>query len=87
VERVAAFMERAPRGSKLILCGFSDHREVIPLLSLDLSNLRADQVADMLMRKGVNPYHVRGFGATVAVASEETPAGRNKNRRVEIWIK
>jgi phosphate transport system substrate-binding protein len=86
-QRLAAWMDRPENaGAKLILCGFSDANEVMPLITLDLSNQRADQVAEMLLKQKVRAYNVRGFGA-VPVAAEETPSGRNKNRRVEVWIR
>jgi phosphate transport system substrate-binding protein len=30
---------------------------------------------------------VRGFGSDLTVASNDTDEGREKNRRVEIWLK
>ena len=54
-----------------------------------LSEERADSVAKYLIQTGVrDKYHVytQGFGARVPVASNATPEGMAKNRRVEITI-
>ncbi len=75
------------RQRKLILVGFSDSNESIPMQSLGLSILRADGVADLLLSLGVAPRKVRGYGPAVTVASNETAQGREKNRRVEVWLR
>lgn len=72
---------------ELILVGFSDKHESIPLHSLALSIQRADRVADILIDNGVSPKKVRGFGPAVTIASNDTPQGREKNRRVEVWVR
>ena len=54
-----------------------------------LSEERADSVAQYLIKTGVrDKYHVytQGFGAKVPIASNATPEGMAKNRRVEITI-
>jgi outer membrane protein OmpA-like peptidoglycan-associated protein len=53
-----------------------------------LSERRAWAVRDALVSRGVNPERVqtRGYGENYPVASNETPAGRQMNRRVEIII-
>ena len=54
-----------------------------------LSEERAQSVADYLIALGVrDAYHVftQGKGATEPVATNQTEAGRTKNRRVEITI-
>lgn len=88
VKRLVTFMEKEEnRGRQLILVGFSDKNEVIPLQSLGLSIQRADGVADVLISNGVAPQKVRGFGPAVIIASNATEKGREKNRRVEVWIR
>ncbi|MBP6011172.1 MAG: OmpA family protein [Alphaproteobacteria bacterium] len=54
----------------------------------DLSQRRANSVAYVLSQNGVMPQrmYVIGLGETRPVASNATPAGRAKNRRVEIQI-
>lgn len=52
----------------------------------DLSQARADAVADYLMRQGVDAERMRtiGYGESQPVASNDTDAGRAENRRVEL---
>jgi outer membrane protein OmpA-like peptidoglycan-associated protein len=54
----------------------------------DLSQRRANSVAYILAQNGVMPQrmYVLGLGESRPVASNATPAGRAKNRRVEIQI-
>ncbi|MDR9440061.1 MAG: OmpA family protein [Halomonas sp.] len=52
----------------------------------DLSQARADSVADYLIRQGVDAERMRtvGYGESQPVASNDTDAGRAENRRVEL---
>jgi phosphate transport system substrate-binding protein len=70
-------------GDNLILLGFDDSKETMDSLSKD----RAAAVASQFEQLGRKPVTVEGFGSEVAVASNDTPEGRQKNRRVEIWLK
>ena len=56
--------------------------------NLELSRSRAESVADTLRMNGVNASRIqtRGMGEGVPVAGNETPAGRQQNRRVEVVI-
>jgi len=51
-----------------------------------LSQRRAESVAEALQSRGVpaDRYEVEGLGKGFPVASNDTPAGRQQNRRVEI---
>lgn len=53
-----------------------------------LSEQRAQSVANYLIQQGVNPARVysQGFGLTRPIADNNTAAGRQANRRVEIEI-
>jgi outer membrane protein OmpA-like peptidoglycan-associated protein len=53
-----------------------------------LSEQRADSVRDFLAEQGVPASSItaRGFGKTEPVASNDTPEGRQRNRRVEIIV-
>jgi outer membrane protein OmpA-like peptidoglycan-associated protein len=55
-------------------------------LNIRLSQARAAAVRAYLARKGVSPARmvIRGFGSAHPVASNNTPAGRTQNRRVEL---
>ncbi len=53
-----------------------------------LSENRARSVRDYLVQQGVatNSVTARGFGNTLAVASNDSAAGRQQNRRVELLV-
>jgi phosphate transport system substrate-binding protein len=70
-------------GDNLVLLGFDDSKEATAHLSKD----RADAVAQQFEQLGVKAAKVVGFGSQIAVASNDTPEGRQKNRRVEIWVR
>lgn len=87
VDRLIDFMSQEEnRDRKLMLFGFADAKEELPYASLSLSINRADAVADYLLKKGVAPHRIRGYGQEMPVTNNETDRGRHYNRRVELWI-
>lgn len=56
--------------------------------NLDLSNKRAMAVKNLLAQRGIADARIEavGYGETMPVATNETEAGRQKNRRVEIKV-
>ncbi|RJP19746.1 MAG: OmpA family protein [Candidatus Abyssobacteria bacterium SURF_5] len=54
-----------------------------------LSERRAEAVANALIARGVDPARIQtiGYGEMRPVATNETPEGRQQNRRVELHIK
>jgi chemotaxis protein MotB len=81
--------------TKVVVDGYTDNVPIGPGMrregiasNLDLSSRRADGVADYLRRQGVNPNLVsaQGFGSSDPVASNDTPEGRAKNRRIEVSL-
>lgn len=56
--------------------------------NIELSERRANAVADILVAKQVQPERliVRGLGEEYPIASNDTPSGRSLNRRVEIAL-
>lgn len=56
--------------------------------NVDLSQRRAQAVADALVKRGVPAANVSavGYGAAHPIASNDTPQGRRQNRRVELEI-
>ncbi len=56
--------------------------------NLDLSNRRASAVKNYLAMRGVSSARIEsvGYGEAYPVASNDTPEGRARNRRVEIKI-
>jgi len=57
--------------------------------NLGLSDRRANRVADFLRSKGVHPQRIvaGGYGFRYPIASNDTEAGRQQNRRVEISLR
>jgi phosphate transport system substrate-binding protein len=87
LDRVAGFLSSPGQNrAGVVLCGFSDSigaTETNQALSLN----RANVVADEFRRRGIAPAEVSGFGAGNPVASNKTEEGREKNRRVEAWLR
>jgi chemotaxis protein MotB len=80
---------------KVVVYGYTDNTPVGPELqrqgiddNLTLSTRRAGAVAGYLVAQGVdrNIVSAKGFGETHPVASNATPEGRAKNRRIVITI-
>lgn len=87
IERLAAFMKGPEaEGRQLMLLGFSDVVGPYPT-NLSLSKARAQAVATLLAQRGVQTSLVKGFGEEAPVACNRGTAGREKNRRVEVWLK
>jgi len=53
-----------------------------------LSEHRAEAVRDYLVQQGISAPSIeaKGFGKTEPIASNETPEGRQQNRRVELVL-
>lgn len=73
-------------GENILLFGFADDG-IGNDVNIELSKQRAQLVAAQFRRRGLTPAIVTGFGATIPVASSETEEGKEKNRRVELWLK
>lgn len=54
----------------------------------ELSRLRAKSVVDYLKAKGISPDRLqyKGYGASIPVATNDTPEGRTLNRRTTVLI-
>ncbi len=81
--------------TKINVNGYTDTTPIGPGLmkegvtsNLILSQKRADSVSQYMIAQGVNPALItsRGFGDADPVASNDTPAGRAQNRRVELTL-
>ena len=85
------FMRETKRERTLVLAGFADSVGAVEkniAISLD----RANAVRQALLGKLGDPQYAkhieaRGYGSALAVACNESELGRDKNRRVEIWLK
>ena len=73
-------------GSDLLLLGFADATGD-PASNQKLSLERAQAVAGQIARRGVKPGTVIAFGQAMPVAENGTEDGRQRNRRVEVWVK
>jgi len=78
--KVNGYTDNVPIGQALMRQGITSN--------LELSQKRADTVMQFLIAQGVNPSLVsaQGFGEAVPVASNDTPEGREQNRRVELTL-
>jgi phosphate transport system substrate-binding protein len=74
------------QNQKVMLLGFADSRGKAED-NRRLSEERARSVEQEFKQRGVTPATVIGFGSLLPVASNDTEEGREKNRRVEIWLK
>ena len=81
--------------AKIVVGGYTDNEPIGEGLktngvssNLDLSAERAVSIANYLTSHGVKPdlISAHGFGETDPVASNDTPEGRAKNRRVDITL-
>ncbi len=87
LDRVTTYLASpTARGKEVMLIGFADNTGN-PQFNNSLSNERAKIVARQFSSRGVLAAVCTGFGAAVPVASNETDEGREKNRRVEVWLK
>ena len=86
LDRVASVLTRYPE----TLIRVEGHTDSVGTeqYNLDLSYRRANAVRDLLVQRGVNISRIQpvGFGETRPIATNETEAGRQLNRRVEIKI-
>lgn len=84
IQRLVSYLLDNP-GRRVMLLGFTDSVGN-PTTNLELSQTRAELVSRQFMKSGVFPSLVAGFGDAVPVASNDTEEGRNRNRRVEVWV-
>ncbi|SEQ62176.1 phosphate ABC transporter substrate-binding protein, PhoT family [Amphritea atlantica] len=85
LDRVVKYFEDHP-GQSAILVGFSDSIGE-PAANRQISQQRAEAVEQALLARGINVQFVEGMGEAVPIASNITRAGRQRNRRVEIWVR
>jgi outer membrane protein OmpA-like peptidoglycan-associated protein len=86
VDRLAQFMRDYP-DRRVMIEGHTDSRGSDEF-NLDLSERRADAVRDALVERDIDAGRIRsvGLGETYPVASNDSDAGMQQNRRVEIVI-
>lgn len=94
VDRIAGFvrdLRQSDPGKTVILAGFTDSVGDFSANTV-LSQARAEQVkADLLRTLGPDvPAYVvvtRGYSKLLPTSCNTTKDGRNRNRRVEVWVK
>ncbi len=86
LDDLSALLKKKPK-FKLLIDGHTDNVGKAPY-NLKLSQSRADAVKTYLSAKGVEESRLtaKGYGMTKPIASNKTPDGRQKNRRVEFTI-
>ncbi|NBD95825.1 MAG: OmpA family protein [Gammaproteobacteria bacterium] len=86
IDRIAEFLNEY-EDRQVLVEGFTDSTGARDY-NLRLSEQRAESVRDALVERGVGEDRVqtRGYGLDYPVASNETQAGRQLNRRVEVII-
>jgi outer membrane protein OmpA-like peptidoglycan-associated protein len=86
VDKLAEFLKKYPNRN-LVIEGHTDNtgREDA---NLTLSQKRAEAVKDLLVAKGVSSDRIgtRGYGVKYPLVSNDTPSGRQQNRRVEVVV-
>jgi outer membrane protein OmpA-like peptidoglycan-associated protein len=86
IDKLAEFLNAHPQRSVLIE-GHSDNTGAEDF-NVKLSQQRADAVRDRLVARGVSAQRIqtKGYGARFPVVDNDTPAGRQQNRRVEVVV-
>jgi OmpA-OmpF porin, OOP family len=86
LDRLAAYMQANPQ-TRLLIEGHTDSTGSVAT-NEELSQRRADTVANALIQRGVLAQNLRavGKGENLPVASNATAEGRQQNRRVEVVL-
>lgn len=84
LDRLAGFLKANPK-TRVIVEGHTDSVGSAAY-NEELSQRRAQAVTEALSERGVpaDQYVTKGLGKAYPIASNDTPAGRQQNRRVEI---
>lgn len=86
INKLSGFLKKYPDRNVLI----EGHTDSVGSeeYNLGLSEKRADSVREQLVADGVSPDRIftKGYGKKYPEASNDTPAGRQQNRRVEVVI-
>jgi outer membrane protein OmpA-like peptidoglycan-associated protein len=87
LDALAQFLRNHPQRS-IAIEGFTDSKGSAAAAER-LSERRAEAVKFALVQRGVEPHRIdaRGMGPNFPVASNDSEAGRQQNRRVEVVIR
>lgn len=83
---VKLFSQTNYRKKQIILLGFTDDQGADDT-NRKLAQTRVESVASELSQRGLKVSVKKGLGEIMPIASNVTPLGREKNRRVEVWVK
>ena len=86
VDRLATYIKTQHlNAGRIILAGFADNSGT-PTVNQIVSQRRIESVAAALRRAGIPPGKVSTFGSELPIADNATPEGRERNRRVEVYL-
>ena len=87
LESAASDLKQLPKGNVLEIAGYTDNTGDAAI-NLQLSQRRADAVRDALIKAGADPEMLvaKGYGSADPIASNDTPEGRERNRRIEYHV-
>ena len=86
LDRLVAYLKvQRVNPSRVILAGFADSNGA-PAANQVVSQRRAEVVTAALSKAGIVPGKTAMFGAELPVADNATPEGRERNRRVEVYL-
>src|SRR5215470_4319764 len=87
LQKAAEDIKQLPNGHVVEIAGYTDNTGE-QALNVALSQKRAEAVRQMLVKFGADPEMLiaKGYGSADPVASNDTPEGRGRNRRIEYHI-
>jgi len=87
LQSAADDLKQMPAGHKLEIAGYTDNTGN-ERMNLALSQRRADAVREALVKSGVSADMLvaKGYGSADPIASNDTPEGRLRNRRIEYRV-
>jgi phosphate transport system substrate-binding protein len=86
LNRLVEYVKTLDQSPALLLIGHSDNSGPEDT-NVKLSKDRANALAEQLRTRGISIAGTGGQGSKSPVASNDTPEGRQQNRRVEIWTR
>ena len=87
LRNAATALKQLRPGYVLEIAGYTDNTGD-PALNVALSQKRAEAVRDALIKDGADPATLiaKGYGSADPIASNDTPEGRLRNRRIEYRV-
>jgi len=86
VDQLVQFLKTYPK-RRVLIEGHTDNTGNEDF-NVKLSQQRADAVRSLLVARGIAPERIatRGYGPKYPIVENDTPAGRQQNRRVEVLV-